>query len=688
MKATPILTMSVVAALAASPRPAPAQASSDTTLEEIIVTAERTDRSLRETTSSVSVASAQDIERRGLATSNDLLEGIPNLVTSEPSNDAPAVRGLNGTGAATGAGAFIAGSRPRLGYLVDGRTLSYNESVFSDASLWDVSQVEVYRGPQSTLQGRNSIAGLIAIRTAEPTFEWEGAARAIVGDHETREYSAALSGPLVDDAVAFRLSGDTRTRQSYIDVQPFTGQNEPGEYSLDSLRGKLLIAPSSSQMRTLVTFTHTEGYEPQNPLATRPFDEYRGQFSTPPQPGRNARFQIRANTGIVDTSWSLNDALTLQAVASAADVQVRRTTDPGRGIAGVDAREYSFEPRMRMSFLDERVKGFLGAFVFRADQDEALDLSRQTPVAPMTFEDSTDTNAVFGEVTFAMTPSVNLVLGARYEEEQRLRTGGLSIFSINFDETYREFLPKASVAWNIDESSTIGVVVGRGYNGGGAGFTFFPPFVTYTFEPEHVLNYELFTRTLLLDNRLAISANVFYNDYSDLQLPFDLNPDPANVSNVIRNADKAETYGLEVSARFAPAKALQLSFDAGVLQTKVTKYPGSGIEGQELARSPGYSLSLGISYLPVESLELNLNGNYSDSYYSDLPNDSAEIVDSYFIANARASYTLGKARVFVSVNNLTDEVVPVSLSAGPVRENDLAILLEPRSVYGGIEFRF
>ena len=136
-------------------------------VDDIVVTAERANRTLRETSSSVDVSTREDIERKsGVYSANDLLDRIPNILSIEPGNDLPAVRGVDGTGPGGGATAFFAGARPRLSFQVDGRTLSANEATFGDTSLWDVQQVEVYRGPQSTLLGRNAIAGVVAIKSA------------------------------------------------------------------------------------------------------------------------------------------------------------------------------------------------------------------------------------------------------------------------------------------------------------------------------------------------------------------------------------------------------------------------------------------------------------------------------------------------------------------------------------------
>jgi len=96
----------------------------------------------------------------------------PNISLVGTGNQAPTIRGVDGTGAAKGADAFYAGSRPRLNVQIDGRPASYNEITFGDSALWDVDHVEILRGAQSTLQGRNAIAGTLITKTKDPTFDF------------------------------------------------------------------------------------------------------------------------------------------------------------------------------------------------------------------------------------------------------------------------------------------------------------------------------------------------------------------------------------------------------------------------------------------------------------------------------------------------------------------------------------
>jgi len=652
------------------------------TLNPLIVTGERAVRSIEQTASSVAVFDSETLEEKpDVQSSNDLLRQVPNVTTTGTGNFAPAVRGVDGTGPAQGADAFFAGTRPRFNVQVDGRPLSFNEVVFGDVSLWDVEQVEVLRGPQSTLQGRNSIAGTMVVKSKDPTYDFEAGGRTIAGGLQTRQASAFVSGPIVEDQVAFRLAVDRQTSESNVHFESFDG-NDPDDFESTMLRGKLLIEPEALEdFYALMTVNHSDFSGPQTEFVSRPFGDH--VSSTPEMP----IFAPRSTSGTIDTAWAFSDNFTLEATASMSDIHVERIAPPGTGNVELDGREYVAEPRLRFSGFDDRLNGLAGVYLFEASQDEFIDFP-----APGNFDDSTSTVAAFGEATYAVLEDVDVTLGARFERERRQRDGGAGIFVIDLDETYTAFLPKFGLAWHATDELTVGAVVSRGYNGGGAGFTYNPPFESYTFDPEYVWTYETYARANLLDNKLRVTANLFYSDYKDMQLPFDLNPDPAVWSTVIRNADKAETYGAEVGARWLAAPGLELFADVGVLHTEVTEYPGSGIEGNDLAFAPSFTSNFGLAYRHQSGIEFSADAQYSDAYFSSINNDPRGKTDPYLIVNTRLGYGFendwGSLRLFAFVNNVFDTDEPLYIEPGASSADDVANLLPPRTVGVGMELKF
>lgn len=659
------------------------QTTSDETLSTVIVTGEKIGRSIMDTPTSVNVLSARELERRaGLQTAKDILENTPNISLVGTGNQAPTVRGVDGTGAAKGADAFYAGSRPRLNVQIDGRPASYNEVTFGDTALWDLEQVEVLRGAQSTLQGRNAIAGTVIMRTKDPTYEPEGSVRVGGGNFEQRRYSGVVSGPLSEDTAAFRLSADYLTRQTFVDgYQSFPGVEDPGDIEALNLRGKLLLEPTSIEgLRTLLTLTHSSYTNPQTEIVYRPFEDRRSTFVDEPV------FEPQTTSLIADTRYTINEQLTFEGLLSGTDLGVKRKAPAGSGIVDIDGKEYLFEPRLR--FQGDAVGGVAGVYLYRAEQDESIDFP-----SPQAFDDRVTTAAIFGEGTWPLTDSLDLIFGARYEQENHERHGGdQTSVVISLDESYRAFLPKLGLAWHVAEDTTVGVMVSRGYNGGGAGFTFDERsgiFTNYQYDPEYATSVELFARRQALDGRLGLTANVFYSNYRDMQLSYDLTPaDPTDYSFVVKNADEAESYGAEVGADWAIGSGLTAYGSLGILQARITKYPDSGFQGNDQPLSPSLTAAAGVAWQSAQGWEASLTGRYSSSYYSDLDNQPRGKVDPYFVANAQLGYTFSRVRVYGYVENLFDSDKLLALYSGPTLEEDTADILPPRTYWAGVEVSF
>ena len=666
-----------VSAAAFAALDARAQTNSPADSDDIIVRAERGNRTLRETATSVVVLTERDLGP-GTHTTYDVLDRIPNIVATRGSNNAPAVRGVDGGGGANAVTAFFAGSRPRVNFLVDGRTLTFNEAMYLDGGIWDMQQIEVYRGPQSTLQGRNAIGGVIAIQTADPTFDWHGRGRTLIGEDDLFQVSGAVGGPIVRDALAFRMSADYRREDAFINIPAYEQLSHPERYRSLNLRGKLLLEPAGApEFRSLLTVSYTDAYAPQALGVRQP---YKGlNYSNAFMP----RFHTKATVGSLDTSWKLSDGIMLSAFLSATDFRVNRYINPGSGIAQIDGTEYTAEPRIRFGNGNDQLSGFLAAYLFRAKQDETIDL-----FGGGAYDDRTDTRAVFGEITYRPTSKTNLTVGSRYEEEERDRVGGAGPFPIDFHETFRAFLPSATLAISPNEQITYGASIKRGYNAGGAGFAFNPPFTSFQYDKETVWNYEGFVRTKLFDNRLSLNGNIFFNDYSGLQLPFDVAQNPAAPATIVRNAERATTYGVELEARFRALPELDLFASAGVLKTKVNRYDDPSIEGNDLPRAPAFSFTAGFSATPFAGFDVSADVRYTDAYFSDVFNNARGRTDPYALINAQLGYRIGGARLFVSATNLLDSNEPILLLPGASPAQDTAYLTRSRRVSGGVEFSF
>ncbi|ARU55362.1 hypothetical protein OLMES_1283 [Oleiphilus messinensis] len=232
------------------------------TLQSVVIMGEKAERSIKETTSSVAVISEDKLSGMRYKTLREAVSEINNVVTL--SGSVPDIRGVSGNGSAGGFNSISGGAKARVSTLIDGVAEPFVADLTGDSGLWDIEQIEVFRGPQSTSNGRNSIGGSIVIKTKDPSFDWEAAGR--LGYRTQAQYidtSAMISGPILEDTLAFRiaaqrLDGETLTN----DAQAF--ESNPPSYDLNELisekvRAKLLLTPTD-QLRTLFAYSSIRRY--------------------------------------------------------------------------------------------------------------------------------------------------------------------------------------------------------------------------------------------------------------------------------------------------------------------------------------------------------------------------------------------------------------------------------------------
>ena len=624
-----------------------------TVLDEITVTGEKFERSQSSTGSSTTVVTGDQFKREAnLLSATQLLKRDVNILDTGLGNDLPTVRGVDGSGPAVGAVAFFAGSRPRLNMQIDGRTSSYNELAFGTKSLWDMKQVEIYRGAQSYAQGRNAIAGAVVMTSNDPTQEWEGAAKLNMANHRLAQTAALISGPVVKDELAFRLSVDHQQRETAVDLPHYDPVGNPRWFKATNTRAKLLWTPSAlPDLYSRLTFNHLNARAPQS--------ETELQSHSPRYTPERPVFQTRSASTIWDIGYQLSERWKWEnKLVYTHFIHDRKTTSPfntalppnRRGVpARVDGNEFQIEPIVK--YESEKYRGLFGLFYFNAKQDESVTMLNgriaRTPITT-NFNDKTKTKAAFGEITFTPDIPFELTLSARYEQEHHQRKGKSAMFSINRDKKYNVFLPKADIAWKINDDQRLGFKVGKGYNPGGAGVTFGVPYTSYEYDAEYVWNYELYHRWTSADKRLRINSNLFYNDYKDMQLPFTLGPN----SIVIRNADKVVTYGAEINTEWQATEKLALNAGIGMLKTDIKRYPNSGIEGNKLARAPSFSGKVGANYRLLDHLEIGTNYSYNSSYYSTADNLANGKVGHYDQLDVYLAYDFKHARITLYADNV------------------------------------
>ena len=317
-----VCALAFAVASAAQDAQAPERAASD---EEIIVTGERVPRTLRDTASSVDVSREDRIEAMsGADRIEHVLEQVPNVIVGG-GGDGPAIRGQDTTGVLRDLPAFLGGNRPRTTLQVDGRAVSFNEFVFGTAPLWDVERIEVFRTPQTTTQGQNSIAGAIFLHSNDPTYDWEARGRAIAGNYRTRQLSGTVSGPIIDDQLAFRVAGDLRRGVPAAKSAETIRGADPNTEDYGLLRFKLLGQPRFwPGSRIELTYAHSETLMPGAENVRVPFRDRRNAIGIPV-----FRTNVDSLTAVVE--HPLADGLNAATTLSHGNAYIRRYSFPGVG---------------------------------------------------------------------------------------------------------------------------------------------------------------------------------------------------------------------------------------------------------------------------------------------------------------------------------------------------------------------
>ena len=670
--------LTLLAVIAASQADAPDERSSS---DEIIVTGERASRTLRETPSSVVVFTPSDLDAlAGADRLDSVLEQIPNVQFGN-GGQGPTIRGQDSTGVLQDLPAFLGGSRPRLTVQVDGRAISYNEFVNATVPMWDVERVEVFRSPQSTTQGRNSIAGAIFVNTADPTYEWEGKARLIHASLGTWQGSAAVSGPIVNGQLAFRLSGDARTSRNPNDIADtlIAGAN-PNHDEYGIVRARLLAEPMAlTGFRLETSYVHQESRQPPAEGIVPPFEERHGSRVA-------AVSDTKVDSLTAVAGYEIADRLSLTSTLSAGWIDNQRFAIRGLGETLTHVRDRSIE--MLVDWRPgERTKVRFGIHHLQTRLDQFIDLTAVFGLGD--FIDNQRSLGLFGEVELKPLPRVTFMAGLRLQRDRQDREGQLGnpFFPtiVDFDRTFEAWLPKLTLSYDFSDDVTAGVLVQRAYNPGG--FTInFDTARQEDYGQESLWSYELFGRATLLEDRLWLTANLFRNDFRNAQRAeqhaFTIPGQGTAFWFLIHNVT-AHSRGLEASLDWRATDRLRLRGGIGLLRTRIDEDASTQFAGKEFGRAPKFSGTGSVEWRPIDRLRLNGDVRHHSGYFSNDLNTPAFRISEATIVNARAAYDLGTITLSAYVRNLFDRFYLTSQFSSM-----FATAGDPREVGIGMEARF
>jgi len=677
-----------------------------TALDEIIVTGEKASRTLQNTPSSVRVVTAEEIDIENLISVYDVIDRTANL-TSTLGESGFTIRGIantNVTGQGTGDLATV--------YL-DGSPLP-RSAMSGPLDLWDLAQVEVLRGPQSTLQGRNALAGAIILKTNDPTYDWTGNARVIVTNKiDERRYAGAIGGPIVPGQIAFRLAAE-HSEQDGVIRNLTTGDDDYGFKKGDNIRGKLLFTPEALPgLRVVASWMHDK----HRNGATYAFSDVSDAWSHRTLEGnRDTIDHAKSDIATIDASYDITEALALSSVTTWS--RIRTTTEyDGDNLAednaygGLGQDQKTVTQEVRLNLTTDRLTALLGGYYSRLDNKK----DRSSSVFSLGLDDlglPVDLNAfypgrlyidtfqaypqvvrnlaVFGDATWEVVPRLKLRAGFRWDEEKQTRANnnnvtlltplpdpalygpfGPTIAYVNAQilglvsaanassppvkTNFHAFLPKGGVTYELNDDVSLSATVQRGYRSGGSGVN--PGRgELYTYKPEFTWNYELAFRSLWLNRKLSFNANAFYIDWSDQQVIF--YPPPRETYNYYtRNAGTSRVYGFEAEVRYQPDRSLTFYGSVGHSNTKFTDFVIAATDygGNEFPNAPRWTAALGGTWQAQQGWFVNLNANWRSAAYQDIDDQDRRQLKAHMIANAKVGWRGEAFGAYVAATNIFDK---------------------------------
>lgn len=662
--------------------PVPPQAEA-TRIDEIVVTAQRREQRLQDVPVTVTAFGAEELEQARIKDVDDVATRTPGLQFDAFPASQPriAIRGIGSTDRG-------AAGDPSAAVFLDEVYLGRPAMVAFDA--FDVERIEVLKGPQGTLYGRNVVGGAINVVTRRPDFNAFGAsAEATVGNYGRLEGAGVVNAPFADGTAALRVSTSWRTHDGYT-KNSFTGGAVDDQ---DTLSGRLQLGVEPSDtVGFLVTLdgTRDRAAGPANRVLDRDPADPRSALWTP-RPDRD--FFAGTTDGFQDRdTWGLRGEArfdlsfaTLTYVGAFRELEYSTAYDFDGGnpatnaiqiSGGNDETSESWSHEVRLSSLpDSPIQWVVGAYNYNLDTrrlDTLILFTGRTGTEVFTQDAQLTSYAVFGDMTVPVGERFSIIGGLRYSEDEKdyriSDTAGNALFraSERFDvassASFDALTWRIGADYALSDDHLLYVMVSRGFKSGG--FQDIPATAVEAadpFDPEYATQYEIGHKSTFLDGRLIWNNTVYTMDYTDLQTRRTL----ASGAVVTDNAGAATINGYETYLSWRPFDGARLVAGYGYTDATFDDYrvdATTNYAGNQIARAPKHKLVLSPSYdlalANGATVRFAADYRYESLIYEDNSNTGPERREPTNLYDARIIYTNASDAWSVSLwgKNLSDEV--------------------------------
>jgi iron complex outermembrane recepter protein len=656
-------------AVLASLLPVPVLAESPTTgarpiLEELIVTAQKREENLQDVPIGVSLLSGRAMAEAQLKNAGELATLIPTLnlqASSGPSTSSFNIRGI-------GTQTFSPGVDPSVSTMLDGVVMGRSGMAFLD--LVDVQRVEVLRGPQGTLYGKNASGGVVHIITKDPTPELSGTVAATAIEEGEYRMDGSVAGPITD-TLGYRLTGFGLSDDGYS--RNYYNDKKVNDNRAFNVRGKLLWQPTED-LDFLLASDYSKSDCDCTALSVRailpgPNQQHLLQEQLPVVPSKHnqdVNNDQRTFTRITSSGYSLTgnwdiEGYVLTSITAYRDWESESIVDFDDSPINPLALTFPSPPKTEQNQFSQEFRlaspptdwgsYVIGAFYFEQDVDTGNTATAGIlePIVPATTRISktsvtSKNTAVFGEVTFNLWQTWRLILGGRYTyDDLSYHTSADKTDGIVFGDpgeakgslNESDFSPKVALQWDISDNAMAYASYVSGYKGPAFDTGLFPetarvdptdpdsPLAGSVVDPETSDSFEIGLKSSWLENRLIVNMDAYYSKYHDFQAETSLNIGPLGTI-VVTNVGAVSTQGVEMDFIALPMENWSISGGIVYTDAQIDDYPNGNCSGGQKARgecpnnyqdlsggklpyTPDWKMNLSTDYtLPLDDMPFNL----------------------------------------------------------------------------------
>ncbi|MEH6550853.1 MAG: TonB-dependent receptor [Pseudomonadales bacterium] len=663
-------------------------------LEEVIVTAQKREQSLQETPISISAFDAGAIENQGIKDIGDVSQYTPNVQIAES------------PGGSTGATIAIRGSvtvnpvvtiDTNVGVYMDGVYIAKNVGGLFDVA--ELERIEILRGPQGTLYGKNTVGGAVNLVASKPSEEFGGNVRLGAGNYNYTDVYASIDTGTFGEKFKLNLAVSKRERDGFYDnVSEFRLVDEFKK--LDSLAARVAFQIDATD-NFGIYYTYDMNERDNTPSM--------GQFEISGLPTKR-NDQGKSDGAYKDTSdssghalhldYAINDTMTLKSITAYREMNFADVNDYDGGDyqgfllhAGRDAEQKQLSQEFQLIGQGDSINYVVGLFYFDEEVDVYNPLAQQIDQFFVPYNvrnnlygaDSTS-YAAYGQADWAINEQWVLTVGARWTDEEKegyvdhpddFWYDPTQAYYAETEDSWKNLSPMAVLTYNINDEVNTYIKYSEGWKSGG--FNAEAPneeAAERSYDEETVQSFELGLKSRFMDSRLQINAALFRNNIKDLQLS---QVDPNTFYSEIFNAGESTINGAELEVLFAMTESLTANINYGYLDAEYDEFIAYGIDIKDEAQfpyTPDNTASIGLEYaqdLSFGELSARLDWSHIDDHvaYHDAAQAEVTKIDAYSLVNARI--TLGAISLGSSDTSLKFALWGKNLSDEEYRINGIPL---------------